>query len=179
MDRPQEDLMTAPTKPSNSTSTATQARPANGEQPGPGTGRTGSGSTLEELARAQEELTHEIRQLVARQVLDQDEAADDDRRERAGSLVTVARADLLERVREQEQQHARRQLSRATQSSEEAVAGVVRSVTMIVRTLVPAALVRPEDLIEAAYTVADQGLRVSRRLALGVSSGVRSLTTVV
>ncbi|TFV77412.1 hypothetical protein E4P39_05365 [Blastococcus sp. CT_GayMR19] len=169
--------MTAPTKASNSTSATTPARPANGEQPGPGTGRPGSGTTLEELARAQEELTHEIRQLVARQALDS--ATDDDRRERAGSLVTVARADLLEQLREQEQEQARRQLERATRSGEEAVAGVVRSVTMVVRTLVPTALVRPEDLIEAAYSVADQGLRVSRRLALGVSSGVRSLATAV
>ena len=169
--------MTAPTKSSSSNSTATPARPANGEQPALGAGEASTETTLEELARAQEELTHEIRSMVARQVLDS--ATDDDQRERAGSLVTVARADLLEQLREQEQDQARRQLERATQSSEEAVAGVVRSVTMVVRTFVPTALVRPEDLIEAAYSVADQGLRVGRRLALSVSSGVRSLTAAV
>jgi hypothetical protein len=173
--------MTAPTKSNgstnSSTSTATPARPANGDQPTLGTGPSGSETTLEELARAQEELTHGIRELVARQVLD--DATDDDPRGHAGHLLTVARADLLEQLREQEQEQARRQLARATQSSEDAVVGVVRSVTMIVRTLVPTALVRPEDLIEAAYTVADQGLRVSRRLALSVNSGVRSLTAAV
>lgn len=174
--------MTAPAKATavsadTSPKTATPDRPANGEQPTLGTGQSDARTTLEELARAQEELTHEIRQLVARQALDL--ATDDDHRARAGQLVTVARADLLEQLREQEQAQARRQLARATQSSEEAVEGVVRSVTMIVRTLVPTALMRPEDLIEAAYTVADQGLRVSRRLALSVSSGVRSLTATV
>lgn len=174
--------MTAATKAHSATNTATTdtatpTRPGNGDQPAPGTGESGSPATLEQLARAQEELTHEIRSLVARQALDV--ASDDDHRERAGHLVTVARADLLEQLREQEQEQARRQLAQATQSSEDAVAGVVRSVTMIVRTLVPTALVRPEDLIEAAYTVADQGLRVSRRLALSVSSSVRSLTAAV
>ena len=169
--------MTAPTKATSANNTGTPARPANGEQPAAGTGKSGPATTLEELARAQDELTHEIRHLVARQVLDP--ATDDDSRERAGSLVTAARADLLEQLREQEQEQARRSLARASQSGEEAVAGVVRSVTTVVRTLVPTALVRPEDLIEAAYTVADQGLRVSRRLALSVSSGVRSLTAAV
>jgi hypothetical protein len=37
-------------------------------------------------------------------------------------------------------------------------------------------LVRPEDVIEAGFALADQGLRVGRRLALTVTSGVRSLT---
>lgn len=165
----------ASTEPTSPKAAAT--RPADNEQPGFGTGGQASATTLEELARAQEELTHEIRSLVARQALDR--ATDDDHRDRAGQLVTVARADLLEQLREQEQVQARRQLAQATRSSEEAVEGVVRSVTMIVRTLVPAALVRPEDLIEAAYTVADQGLRVSRRFALSVSSGVRSLTAAM
>lgn len=137
----------------------------------------GSEASLADLARAHEELTHEIRQLVASQAAEH--ATDGDDRERAGRMVTVARADLLEQLREQEQQQARRQLAEAARSSEDAVDGVVRSVTTVVRALVPAALVRPEDLIEAAYTVADQGLRVTRRLALSMSSGVRSLTASV
>jgi hypothetical protein len=58
---------------------------------------------------------------------------------------------------------------------QDAAAGVVLSVT----TIVPVALVRPEHLIEAAYTFADQGLAVSRRIALTVSSSVRSLTAAV
>lgn len=178
--------MTAPAKTTPASTDARTTSPSSvghgadagaGERPALGTGESGPRTTLEELARAQEDLTHEIRQLVAHQALDR--VSDDDHRDRAGHLVTVARADLLEQLREQEQAQARRQLARATQSSEEAVEGVVASVTMIVRTLVPTALVRPEDLIEAAYTVADQGLRVSRRLALSVSSGVRSLTAAM
>lgn len=172
--------MTAPAEATAAPSDASRTAPGratNGQQPALTTGESSSPTTLEELARAQEDLTHEIRSLVARQALDR--ATDDDPRERAGHLVTAARADLLEQLRDQEQEEARRQLARATQSSEEAVEGVVRSVTMIVRTLVPTALVRPEDLIEAAYSVADQSLRVSRRLALSVSSGVRSLTAAM
>jgi hypothetical protein len=62
---------------------------------------------------------------------------------------------------------------------QDAAAGVVLSVTTIVRTIVPVALVRPEHLIEAAYTFADQGLGVSPRVALTESSSVRSLTAAV
>lgn len=172
--------MTAPAKTQAATTPATPAtssRPTNADRTTLDTDGSGSETSLEALARAQEELTHEIRQLVARQVLDS--ATDDDHRDHAGHLVTVARADLLEQLRDQEQEQARRQLARATQSSEDAVDGVVRSVTLIVRALVPTAMVRPEDLIEAAYTVADQGLRVSRRFALSVSSSVRNLSAAV
>ncbi|MPQ99525.1 hypothetical protein GB931_16705 [Modestobacter sp. I12A-02628] len=161
--------MTAATKNSAAASTDDhEDRAARVTGPAPRT-------SLDELARAQEELTLEIRGLVARQVLEH--TGTDDERERAGRLVTLARADLLGQLREQEQEQARRQLDQATRSTEDAVDGVVRSVTTVVRSLVPAALVRPEDLIEAAYTVADQGLRVSRRLALSVTGSVRSLTT--
>lgn len=91
--------------------------------------------------------------------------------------MRVARAELLGQLREQEQEQARRQLAAATRSSEDAAAGVVRSVTTIIGAIVPPALLRPEDLIEAAYVLADQGLRVTRRLALTFSSSVRGLTT--
>lgn len=167
--------MTSSTKTNASTPTRPDRRDDD-ERPaaGNGSGTTASPATLDELSRAQEDLTHEIRQLVARDALAV--PADSDERERAGRMVAVARAELLEQLRGQEQEQARRQLAQATRSGEEAVDGVVRSVTTVVRTLVPAALVRPEDLIEAVYSVADQGLRVSRRLALSVSSGVRSLT---
>jgi hypothetical protein len=63
----------------------------------------------------------------------------------------------------------------ASRSSEDAVAGLVQGITTIVRSIVPAAIVRPEDVIEATFALADQGLRVGRRLALTVTSGVRSL----
>jgi hypothetical protein len=56
------------------------------------------------------------------------------------------------------------------------VVGVVHGLTTIVRSVVPAALVRPEDVIEATFALADQGLRVGRRLALTVTSSVRSLS---
>jgi hypothetical protein len=158
-----------PTKP-----TPERSQERNGDSPAANSAAD-SPATLDDLARAQEELDQEIRALVARQSLEH-AATDPDDRERAGRLVTLARAGLLDQLREQEQEQARRQLAQATRSGEDAVDGVVRSVTTVVRALVPAALVRPEDLIEAAYTVADQGLRISRRLALSVTSGVRSLT---
>ena len=41
----------------------------------------------------------------------------------------------------------------------------------------PAALVRPEEVIETTFALADQGLRVTRRLALVVTQSVRSLVT--
>ena len=170
--------MTASTKTNASTPTTREGQEDAGRpSTGAAVGTRSPEASLAELARAQEELTHEIRQLVASQALEG--AADGDDRERTGQMVTVARADLLAQLREQEQEQARRRLAQAARSSEDAVDGVVRSVTTVVRALVPAALVRPEDLIEAAFTVADQGLRVTRRLALSMSSGVRGLPTSV
>ena len=138
--------------------------------------QVGTPETLEDLARAQEDLTDELHRLVARQALDHVPTDGDQHRDRAGRMVTVARAELLGQLREQEQEQARLQRAAAARSSEDAAAGVVRGVTTIVRTVLPAALLRPEDLIEAAYMLADQGLRVSRRVALTVSSSVRDLT---
>jgi hypothetical protein len=171
----QEDPMTASTK-TNASTPASRDRQDDAERPSNGTAveSRGSEASLAQLARAHEELTHEIRQLVAGQALDQTTEGDD--RERTGRMVTVARTELLGQLREQEQEQARGQLEQAARSADDAVDGVIRSVTTVVRALVPAALVRPEDLVEAAYTVADQGLRVTRRLALSMSSGVRSLT---
>jgi hypothetical protein len=134
-----------------------------------------STATLDRLVRAQEDLAQEIRQLAAHQALEPSADHDDDT-ERAGRLLTVARTQLLEQLQEQEQEHSRRQLADAARNGEEAADGVVRGVTAIVRTIVPAALVRPEDLVDAAFTLADQGLRVSRRLALSISGSVRSPT---
>ena len=42
----------------------------------------------------------------------------------------------------------------------------------MVRSMVPATLLRPEDLIETSYALADQGLRVTRRLALTVAAAL-------
>jgi uncharacterized membrane protein len=80
-------------------------------------------------------------------------------------------------LRAQEQEQARRQLTAAADSSEEAVVGIVQGVTTIVRSLVPAVVVRPEEVIETTYALADQSLRVVRRLALVVTGSVRSLVT--
>jgi hypothetical protein len=56
------------------------------------------------------------------------------------------------------------------------VTGLVEGITTIVRSLLPAALVRPEDVIEATFTLADQGLRVGRELALTVTTSARGLS---
>ncbi|MFW3171289.1 hypothetical protein [Geodermatophilus sp. CPCC 206100] len=128
----------------------------------------------EDLATSQEEVTRRARELVAWDLVASATTggADDERGRR---LLTAARADLLAELRSQEQERARRQLAQATRSSEDAVAGLVQGITTIVRSVVPAVLVRPEDVIEATFALADQGLRVGRRLALTVTSGVRSL----
>ena len=127
---------------------------------------------LADLARAQGDLTQEVRLHVARQLVE-DEADGDEAR--VGKMLTDARSELQEQLSREQQERARRQLADAARNSEDAVAGVVHSVTTILRSIVPAALVRPEDLIEATYSLADQGLRVGRRLALTVSGGVREL----
>ncbi len=127
---------------------------------------------LADLAHAQEDLTQEVRLHVARQLVENES---DDDEARVGKMLTDARSELQERLLRQQQERARRQLADAARTSEDAVAGVVHSVTTILRSVVPAALVQPEDLIEAAYSLADQGLRVGRRLALTVSGSAREL----
>ena len=146
-----------------------QERPRNAE----GTQAAPPAVELHDLARAQDDLTHEVRQHVARQLVENGSDSGDDAR--VGRMLTAARSELLEQLLGQQQEQARGQLAEAARNSEDAVAGVVRSVTTIVRSIVPAALTRPEDLIEATYSLADQGLRVGRRLALTVSGGVREL----
>jgi hypothetical protein len=95
--------------------------------------------------------------------------------ERVHRLITSARQSLLTELREQEQEQeqARRQLEQSSRSSEDAVVGLVHGVTTVVRSIVPTAVVRPEDVIEATYALADKGLRIGRRLALTVTSSVR------
>ena len=137
-----------------------------------GTQAAAAPAELAELARAQGDLTQEVRLHVARQLVE-DEADGDEAR--VGKMLTDARSELQEQLSREQQERARRQLADAARNSEDAVAGVVHSVTTILRSIVPAALVRPEDLIEATYSLADQGLRVGRRLALTVSSSAREL----
>ena len=167
--------MSAPTTTTKTSAPAGKAAQAENSTPLEAELPTPSDEQLEELARTQDETAHRFRQLVAGQVLGEvsDREADD---ERAHRLLASARQDLLTELRAEEQERARRELAEATRSSEDAVSGIVRGVTTVVRSVVPAAVVRPEDVIEATYALADQGLRVGRRLALTVTGGVRSLT---
>ena len=168
----QEDPMTASTK-TNASTPATRDRQGDAGESATGAvvETRGSEASLAELARAHEALTHELRQLVASQALEP--ATDGDDRERTGRMVTVARADLLEQLREQEQQQARRQLSQAARSSEDAVEGVVRSITTVVRALVPAALVRPRTSSRrrTPWRTRGYGLPDSSRSASARASG--------
>ncbi|WP_029431723.1 hypothetical protein [Blastococcus sp. URHD0036] len=136
---------------------------------------TAAGPELTELSRTRDEAEDRARELLAAEVLQATRNGSQD--ERARQLVLAVRRDLLVELREQEQEQARRQLSAAADSSEDAVAGLVQGVTTIVRSLVPAVLVRPQEAIETTFALADQGLRVARRLALAVTHSARSLVT--
>ncbi|HEY0126938.1 MAG TPA: hypothetical protein VGB58_07360 [Blastococcus sp.] len=165
--------MTTPKPTSSNTSTpAASGRTEDGE-PRADTGR--SDAAFEELSRTRDEAEDRARELLAAQVLQESRNGSHD--ERARQLVLAVRRDLLVELREQEQAQARRQLAAAADSSEDAVAGIVQGVTTIVRSLVPAALVRPEEVIETTYALADQSLRVARRLALTLTESVRGLVT--
>ncbi|NEK87742.1 hypothetical protein GCU60_18545 [Blastococcus saxobsidens] len=150
--------------------TATERPSDAGTQPA-----TGGADEMEQLARTRDEAEDRARELLAAQVLQESRNGSHD--ERARQLVLAVRRDLLVELREQEQEQARRQLASAADSSEDAVAGLVNGVTTIARSLVPAVLVRPEEVIETTYALADQGLRVARRFALAVTENVRSLVT--
>jgi len=134
-----------------------------------------SDSEIHELARTQDDVAQRARRLVAGELVRYERNGHDEQ-QRVDQLLDSVRADLLAELRGQEQERARHELAEATRSSEDAVAGVVRGVTTIVRSIVPAVLVRPEDLIEATFALADQGLRVGRRLALAMATNVRSLS---
>jgi hypothetical protein len=136
---------------------------------------TGTGEELGELARTRDEAEDRARELLAAEVLQAARNGSHD--ERARQLVLAVRRDLLVELRAQEQEQARRQLAAAADSSEAAVAGVVEGVTTIVRSLVPTVVVRPEAVIDTAHALADQGLRVARRLALVITGSVRKLVT--
>lgn len=133
-------------------------------------------SEVRELVQTQDDVAQRARRLVAGELATSGLNGDDEHG-RVDRLLEQARASMLAQLQGQEQERARRQLQEAARSGEDAVAGVVQSVTTVVRSIVPAALVRPEDVIEAAFDLADQGLRVGRRLALTMSSSVRSLST--
>lgn len=154
---------------------ASSRKPAEGDATEPHTDAGGSGAELEELSRTRDEAEDRARELLAAQVLQAARNGSHD--ERARQPVLAVRRDLLTELRSQEQEQARRQLAAAADSSEDAVAGIVQGVTTIARSLIPAVLVRPEEVIETTYALADQSLRVVRRLALVVTGSMRSLVT--
>ncbi|MGY1720074.1 hypothetical protein ACI8AG_13620 [Blastococcus sp. SYSU DS0552] len=165
--------MTTPAAKPPATSTTEPKNRKQSDEDAPGTEPTTP--ELDELARTREEAEDRARELLAAQVLQ--EARNGSHDERARQLVLAVRRDLLVELREQEQEQARRQLAAAADSSEDAVVGLVQGVTTIVRSFVPAVLVRPEEVIETTYALADQGLRVTRRLALTLTESVRGLVT--
>jgi hypothetical protein len=162
----------SPTTPANA---AAGRRRTEDDAPGPDTVQAESGIEFEELSRTRDQAEDRARELLAAEVLHAARNGSHD--ERARQLVLAVRRDLLTELRSQEQQQARRQLAAAADSSEDAVTGIVQGVTTIVRSLVPAVLVRPQEVIETTYALADQSLRVARRLALTVTENVRSLVT--
>lgn len=165
---------TSTTKPTSQGQAAKNAAPDAGERATPKP-PAGSDGEVHELVRTQEDVAQRVRRLVAGELVTS--AFDGtEERQQVDRMLEQARAALLAELRDQEQERARRQLQEAARSGEDAVAGVIQSLTTIVRGIVPAALVRPEDVIEATFALADQGLRVGRRLALSTTSSVRSLS---
>lgn len=167
--------MTTPSAPNPKATDTKASDTANRTADADATPATGSPDEMEQLARTRDEAEDRARELLAAQVLQESRNGSHD--ERARQLVLAVRRDLLVELREQEQEQARRQLASAADSSEDAVAGLVQGMTTIVRSLVPAVLVRPEEVIETTYALADQSLRVTRRLALALTQSMRSLVT--
>lgn len=170
--------MTAPASTSKPVSQAANTKGRrDGESGGSRDERGEAGAEgFAELAEARDAAAEDARRLAATDALT--EARDDGPRdgERARRLHLSARQELLTELRSQEQQHAREQLAWATGRGEDAVSGMVEGVAVVVRTVVPTALLRPEEVIETTYALADQGLRLTRRLALTVVGSIRSLT---
>src|SRR4051812_16926475 len=73
---------------------------------------------LADLARAQEDLTQEVRLHVARQLVHTESDGGDEAR--VGRMLTDARSELQEQLLQQQQERARRQLADATRNSEDA-----------------------------------------------------------
>jgi hypothetical protein len=173
--------MTTPSpKSSTAPATATTGRKgAEDDATRPEAVPAGRGAELEELARTRDDAEGRARELLATEILHaaRNENGNGAGDERVRQLVLAVRRDLLAELRTQEQEQARRQLVAAADSSEDAVVGIVQGVTTIVRSLVPAVVVRPDEVIETTYALADQSLRVVRRLALTITGSVRSLVT--
>ncbi|SNR65964.1 hypothetical protein [Blastococcus mobilis] len=170
--------MTAPANTSKPVSQATNAKGRrDGESGGGQDERSEAGAEgFAELAETREAADEDARRLAASDVLAEARDGGPVGDERVQELRRSARVELLTELRRQEQQQAREQLAWATRRGEDAVTGMVEGVAVVVRNVVPAALLRPEEVIETTYALADQGLRLTRRLALTVVSSIRSLT---
>ena len=144
---------TSTTKSSQATKDQPSAAPEAEERVTP-EASTGTDVELRELARTQEDVAQRARRLVAGELVASGPDGTEERQQ-VERVLEQARAGLLAELRDQEQERARRQLQEAAASGEDAVAGVVQSITTIVRGIVPAALVRPEDVIEATFALAD------------------------
>lgn len=169
------------TAPANTNKPVTQAANAKGRRDGEsGVGlderNEARAEGFAELAETREDTAEDARRLAASDVLNEARDGGPVDEERARRLRLSARQELLTELRRQEQQHAREQLAWATGRGEDAVSGMVEGVAVVVRNVVPAALLRPEEVIETTYALADQGLRLTRRLALTVVGSIRSLT---
>lgn len=117
-----------------------------------------SDSEIHELARTQEDVAQRARRLVAGELVRHVRSGhgEEQRSDRCSTRSALTcPLNCVARSRS-----ARQQLAVATRSSADAGVGFVGGVTTIVRSIVPAVLVRPEDAIEATFALADQGLRV-------------------
>ena len=129
-----------------------------------------------ELASAQ----RQAQELVLEQAVQRlrDELRDRPNGAGGQQLLLTARQRLVTQLHDLDQQRARAQLVAAGRSGEEAVACTVQGVVRLLRGALPAAVTRPEEVIDTAFGLADQGLQVSRRIALEVVSAARELVAV-
>jgi hypothetical protein len=93
-------------------------------------------------------------------------------------LLLTARQRLVDQLHDLEQERARAQLAVASRGGEEAAACAVHGVVRLLRGALPAAVTRPDEVIDTAFGLAEQGLQVSRRIALEVVSAARELVAV-
>jgi hypothetical protein len=90
-------------------------------------------------------------------------------------LVTTARQQLVAQLADLDQEHAREQLLAATRSGEAAAAGAVQGVATLLRSVLPTGLIHPEEVIDTAFGLAEQGLRVLQRTAHELVGAAREL----
>jgi len=88
------------------------------------------------------------------------------------------RQHLMAQLHDLDQERARAQLVAASRGGEEAAACAVQGVVRLLRGALPAAVTRPDEVIDTAFGLAEQGLHVSRRLALEVIGAARELVAV-